>query len=178
MKEITTYQEFTSKNNVTLEMLNENNVLIEGKSFRFYPVKKLNAIGFNYKKCFHVITDKENIPYHAIKVQDAAQGAKLKAREVEIDFTPKKKYDNIVKHEKFDQIKTCIQCDIPVYLVGEAGTGKNFTLEQIAQEMGLQFYFTNSVQQEYKLTGFIDAGGNFHETEVYKAFKNGSSWMK
>ena len=78
-----------------------------------------------------------------------------------------------VKHEKFDMIKTCIENNIPVYLAGPAGSGKNHTLEQIAKEMGLDFYFTNSVQQEYKLTGFIDAGGVFHETEFYKAFKNG-----
>ena len=31
------------------------------------------------------------------------------------------------------------------------------------------FYFSNSVQQEYKLTGFIDAGGEFHDTQFYKA---------
>ena len=78
-----------------------------------------------------------------------------------------------VKHEKFEMIKTCIENNIPVYLAGPAGSGKNHTLEQIAKEMGLDFYFTNSVQQEYKLTGFIDAGGVFHETEFYKAFKNG-----
>ena len=30
---------------------------------------------------------------------------------------------------------------------------------------------SNSVQQEYKLTGFIDAGGDFHETEFSKACK-------
>lgn len=78
-----------------------------------------------------------------------------------------------VHHEKFEMIKTCIENDIPVYLVGEAGTGKNYTLEQISWELGLEFYFTNSVQQEYKLTGFIDAGGVYHETEFYKAFKNG-----
>ena len=78
-----------------------------------------------------------------------------------------------VKHEKFDTIKTCIENNIPVYLAGPAGSGKNYTLEEIANEMGLDFYFTNSVQQEYKLTGFIDAGGVYHETEFYKAFKNG-----
>lgn len=78
-----------------------------------------------------------------------------------------------VKHEKYQLIKTCIENDIPVYLAGPAGSGKNFTLEQISWELGLDFYFTNSVQQEYKLTGFIDAGGVFHETEFYKAFKNG-----
>lgn len=81
--------------------------------------------------------------------------------------------DGEVKHEKYNTIKTCIQENIPVYLVGPAGSGKNHTLEQIAWELGLEFYFTNSVQQEYKLTGFIDAGGNYHETEFYRAFVNG-----
>lgn len=78
-----------------------------------------------------------------------------------------------IRHEKYNQIKTCIELNIPVYLVGEAGTGKNYTLEQIAWDCGYDFYYTNSVQQEYKLTGFIDAGGKYHETEFYKAFKNG-----
>lgn len=78
-----------------------------------------------------------------------------------------------VFHSKFEMIKTCIENKIPVYLAGPAGSGKNHTLEQVAKQLGLEFYFTNSVQQEYKLTGFIDAGGNFHETEFYKAFKNG-----
>lgn len=86
---------------------------------------------------------------------------------------PKEDWNKEVKHEKFEMIKACIENDIPVYLSGPAGSGKNYTLEQISWELGLEFYFTNSVQQEYKLTGFIDAGGVYHETEFYKAFKNG-----
>lgn len=74
-----------------------------------------------------------------------------------------------VRHEKYEMIKTCLSCDIPVYLAGPAGSGKNHTVEQIAKEMGWNFYFTNSVQQEYKLTGFVDAGGEYHETEFFKA---------
>lgn len=74
-----------------------------------------------------------------------------------------------VHHEKYELIKTCLQCGIPVYLAGPAGSGKNHTVEQIARELGWNFYFSNSVQQEYKLTGFIDAGGRFHETEFFKA---------
>ena len=77
-----------------------------------------------------------------------------------------------VHHEKYDMIKTCLECGIPVYLAGPAGSGKNHTVEQIAKELGWDFYFSNSVQQEYKLTGFIDAGGCFHETEFYKACNN------
>lgn len=86
---------------------------------------------------------------------------------------PKEDWNKEVKHEKFEMIKACIDNDIPVYLAGPAGSGKNYTLEQISWELGLEFYFTNSVQQEYKLTGFIDACGVYHETEFYKAFKNG-----
>jgi len=78
-----------------------------------------------------------------------------------------------IRHEKYNLIKTCIEQNEAVYLVGDAGTGKNFTLEQIAWDLGLDFYFTNSVQQEYKITGFIDAGGVYHETEFYKAFTKG-----
>lgn len=80
---------------------------------------------------------------------------------------------NVVKHEKFNQIKTLVECDLPVYLYGPAGSGKNHVLQQIAEDLELDFYFTNSIQQEYKLTGFIDAGGKYHETEFFKAFVNG-----
>lgn len=74
-----------------------------------------------------------------------------------------------IHHNKYEDIKVCLECRIPVYLAGPAGSGKNHTVEQIAEELGWDFYFSNSVQQEYKLTGFIDAGGEFHETEFYKA---------
>lgn len=110
------------------------------------------------------------------KVEETA--VELQIPEVEKKPEPKQEEQKTetkdeVKHEKYQLIKTCIENDIPVYLAGPAGSGKNFTLEQISWELGLDFYFTNSVQQEYKLTGFIDAGGVFHETEFYKAFKNG-----
>lgn len=74
-----------------------------------------------------------------------------------------------VHHERYEEIKMCLEAGIPIYLAGPAGSGKNHTIEQIAKELGWNFYFSNSVQQEYKLTGFIDAGGCFHETEFYKA---------
>lgn len=81
--------------------------------------------------------------------------------------------DGFVVHKEYETIKACINNNIPVYLVGPAGSGKNHTLQQIAAELGLEFYFTNSVQQEFKITGFIDAGGIYHETEFYKAFTQG-----
>lgn len=94
---------------------------------------------------------------------------KAQAQNTEPAYIPQEN----VKHEQYETIKTCIENDLPIYLAGPAGSGKNHTVEQISKELGLDFYFTNSVQQEYKLTGFIDAGGIYHETEFFRAFTKG-----
>lgn len=115
----------------------------------------------------------------AIDIRIEAQNKTIKEIEDEMQAEDETPQFNVitptgdVKHVKFNAIKTCVTMNVPVYLVGPAGSGKNHVLEQIAWEMGLEFYFTNSIQQEYKLTGFIDAGGNYHETEFYRAFVNG-----
>ena len=83
------------------------------------------------------------------------------------------KTDTGIYHKELPNIMKFIQADIPLLLCGPAGSGKNFTLEKAAENLGLDFYFTNAVTQEYKLTGFIDAHGNYQETQFYKAFKNG-----
>lgn len=80
-------------------------------------------------------------------------------------------------HERFDTVLNLVNADIPVFLTGAAGTGKNVLCQQIAEAMDLEFFFTNAVTQEYKLTGFIDANGTFHETQFYKAFTNGGLFM-
>lgn len=84
---------------------------------------------------------------------------------------------NETTHEKFEQVLNYVMMNEPVMLVGPAGTGKNVLCKQVAKALGIDFYFTNAVTQEYKLTGFIDANGLFHETEFYKAFKNGGLFM-
>lgn len=58
-------------------------------------------------------------------------------------------------------------------LIGPAGSGKNHVIAQIAKAFGQKMYYTNNVSNEFKLTGFIDAGGNYRDTEFYKAFKYG-----
>lgn len=78
-----------------------------------------------------------------------------------------------VVHEKFDDVLNLVNLDIPVFLTGQAGTGKNVICKQVAEALGLDFYFTNAVTQEYQLKGFIDANGIFHETQFYKAFTQG-----
>lgn len=150
----------------------------DGFVMRRYILSKEGYANFQYKERNYQVTDL--ISADDIDLELEHEG---KSRKIEINFGDKtsttetkakaKTNDGKIRHAKYDQIKACITADIPVYLVGEAGTGKNFTLQEIAEDLKLDFYFTNSVQQEYKLTGFIDAGGVFHETEFYKAFTKG-----
>lgn len=107
-----------------------------------------------------------------ITVEDNTQVVQLAVEaQITVDF------DAVVYHKDFNVIKNCVQMDIPVYLYGPAGSGKNYTLQMIADQLHLDFYFTNAVQEIYNLTGFIDANGKFHETEFYKAFSMGGMFF-
>ena len=80
-------------------------------------------------------------------------------------------------HEKFEMVLKLVAADIPVFLTGPAGCGKNVLCKQIAEALGKEFYFSNAVTQEYKITGFIDANGTYQETQFYKAFTQGGVFM-
>lgn len=95
-----------------------------------------------------------------------------KTIEVKFEDEKKKQMEGIF-HNKFETILKIVRKNVPLMLIGPAGSGKNHTLEQVAEALDLDFYFTNAITQEYKLTGFIDANGTYHETEFYKAFTNG-----
>lgn len=80
-------------------------------------------------------------------------------------------------HKEFEKVLKLVNMNLPVMLTGGAGSGKNFMLEQVADALNMSFYYTSTITQEYKLTGFIDGGGKFHETEFYKAFTQGGIFM-
>jgi MoxR-like ATPase len=76
-------------------------------------------------------------------------------------------------HEEFETILKFVQADEPVMMVGPAGSGKNVLVSKVAKALDLNFYFSNAITEEYKLTGFIDAMGKYHETEFFRAFTKG-----
>lgn len=98
-------------------------------------------------------------------------------RRVEIQFPDKKVELQGIIHSKFDVILSYVQANEPVFLTGPAGSGKNVLCQQVAKALGLNFYFSNAVTQEHKITGFTDAMGVYHESQFYKAFKNGGLFM-
>ena len=94
-------------------------------------------------------------------------------RRVEVKTGDQVKLIQGATHEKFETVLQMVNLNIPVYLTGKAGTGKNVICKQVAEALGLDFYFTNAVTQEYKLTGFIDANGIYHPTQFFDAFTKG-----
>ena len=92
------------------------------------------------------------------------------------DGTENRIKDKIL-HPKFDIILKKVSMGDAVYMFGPAGSGKNILAGQVAEALGLDFYYCSTITQEYKIEGFIDAGGVYHETEFYKAFKNGGLFM-
>lgn len=98
-------------------------------------------------------------------------------RKIEVQVGERKTDFDEVLHEEFETVLEFVQNNEPVFLTGPAGTGKNVLCKQVAKALGLDFYFTNAVTQEYKITGFTDANGIYHETQFEKAFKYGGLFM-
>lgn len=98
-------------------------------------------------------------------------------RKTEIHIGDKRADVDGVTHEAFGKVVKFIAHKKPVYLSGPAGSGKNVLCQQVAETLGLDFYFSNAVTQEYKITGFTDANGVYQESQFYKAFKNGGLFM-
>lgn len=125
-------------------------------------------------------TKTETLTDNIMKLADEAIKQKYGALpEVKNFLLPDKKEKPTtgIFHKELENIMRLIQLDIPIMLTGPAGSGKNYTLEKAAEILGMDFYFTNAVTEEFKLTGFIDANGTYHETQFYKAFKNGGIFM-
>lgn len=103
------------------------------------------------------------------------QNEQIKAQQAKISELAQqaKQGDGIIRHEKFGKIMELLERRQAVYLHGPAGTGKSELVKQLALDMKLDFYPASTVTQEFKLTGFKDGNGIFHDTNFYKAIKFG-----
>lgn len=94
-----------------------------------------------------------------------------------VEYKGAKKDVKGIAHEMLEPLLKFVSMDEPVMLVGPAGTGKNVLAKQVADALGLEFYFTSAVTQEYKITGYGDANGNYVSTQFYEAFTKGGVFL-
>lgn len=78
-----------------------------------------------------------------------------------------------VTTENFEKIVVTVKKGFPVYMHGDAGTGKSHTAKQVAEALGLDFYESQQVLFAHEMKGYGDAGGNFVPTPFFKAFTQG-----
>ena len=80
-------------------------------------------------------------------------------------------------HQIFPTVLTSISTGQNVALIGPTGSGKTTMGSQIAEALGLNFYFNGAIHHEHKLVGFVDANGKYVPTPFYEAFVNGGVYM-
>lgn len=80
-------------------------------------------------------------------------------------------------HPKFERILNYVAHHKNVYLYGPAGSGKNVICEQVAQALGVPFYYQNTILTKFDVTGYKNAAGEFEDTEFYKAWTGGGVFM-
>lgn len=78
-----------------------------------------------------------------------------------------------VLNPNFENILHLVAAHEHVYLYGPAGSGKNTIAEQIAEALGVEFYYQNTLVTKFDISGYKNAQGEYEETPFYKAWKNG-----
>lgn len=80
-------------------------------------------------------------------------------------------------HHTLEKVLKALNCGLNVYLYGPSGSGKTFAAKQCAEALGVRLYFTGAISNEYKLTGYMDAKGEYVTTEFRKAYENGGLFL-
>lgn len=105
----------------------------------------------------------------ALEVANAARPA----RELHITIGEVKRTVEGLQHYALDELITGLAIGLHVWLAGPSGSGKTHGAEQAAAALGLQFELQGAMTMAHELTGFVDAGGKYHETPFVRAFRNG-----
>ena len=126
----------------------------EVKAPEALPAQGANVLG-DLASAITTLIGKQLVEQSKAQIEDAIKeyvSDKVVAKVVQISDLPPVKIDGVT-HEKFNDVLQLLALNIPVMLVGPAGSGKNVLVDQLAKALGLDFYFTNAVTQEYVLTG-------------------------
>lgn len=82
-------------------------------------------------------------------------------------------------HNKFEQVLRTVNCNIPVFLTGDAGSGKTTLAEQVANSLNLEFYCISVCIQtsETVFLGYKNANGDYVRTLFREAYEHGGVFL-
>ena len=126
-------------------------------------------------------TMRDNIAPLAIKLSELKERVEAKAevREISVTLQTGKRKQTTLKdepvHYRFKDLMTMLQAGVNIALIGEAGSGKTFGAEQAARALKLECYMMSfhAKMTPTDLRGYCNAHGDYIESPIYKAYKNG-----
>ena len=119
---------------------------------------------------------------HAVRIKGLDKAieridAALKTRRVEtIELQPadgEKRTVEGLAHEMLPTLIKSLDARLHVWIAGPSGSGKTHGAQQAAEALGLRFELQGAMTMAHELTGFVDAGGQYHETPFIRAFRDG-----
>ena len=113
----------------------------------------------------------------ALKEEVAALKDEKPSRTIEVKVGEKTNRVDGVMNPVFEDVVTLIAANKNVYLYGPAGSGKNVLCGQVAEALGIKFYYQNTLLTKFDLSGFKNAVGDFEKTEFFEAFTQGGLFM-
>ncbi len=72
------------------------------------------------------------------------------------------------QHENFELLLKLVGAGENVFMSGPAGSGKTTAAKNVAEALGLELIVQPVALDKFEATGFIDAGGSFRESAVYR----------
>lgn len=133
-----------------------------------------------------LFAQQQEVGYQRAKAENAAEieGLKKQIEEakkvgtgsvinVTVDGATKTTTTEKILDPNFENILNLVAAHENVYLYGPAGSGKNTIAEQIADALGVDFYYQNTLVTKFDVSGYKNAQGEYEETPFYKAWKNG-----
>ena len=88
-----------------------------------------------------------------------------------------------VQHHNFPRLLAYCQqrdrsgCRPNIWLPGPAGSGKTTAAENIAVCLGVEYGYMGALMDKTEAFGYMDAHGNYVETEFYRRWKNGGVFL-
>lgn len=157
------------QNTTTAATANTNNVNSAALNFMSQMFAQQQEEGYQRGKA-EAAAEVESLKKQIEEAKNAGTGSVIN---VVVDGKKTTTKTEQVLDPNFANILKLVAAHENVYLYGPAGSGKNTIAEQIAEALGVDFYYQNTLVTKFDVSGYKNAQGEFEETPFYKAWKNG-----